>query len=315
MFDQHLKQCEYFYINLDTKSVSACLDCCKLALLHCASLQHESAKILRQYHSIGNVHCLPLCENYISYIDCIRRNKRVWKLFQSETHRWITEILTDGRVDHFDFLKIWEQSSVAMVMHVLSKTLHDQESKIKKDDFKASCRATITWLDISKHVLDDPMKSCQDFFYTCLPELLEMKHSLHSIVNSIAIYGTIALSLIACKSSTSIVIPQVYLRALWVYDSLLLRNRNKTIFSACYDLTSHLMLPELLELLKDGLSQVISILKKESLYECEELPRQSLILVLTLLTNYIIMLHSISESISDFQSKLKKVLRFEDTTL
>lgn len=307
LFERQLEQCENFYINFDIKSISVCLDCCELALLHSAGLQHESVKLLRQYHSIGNVHCLPLCENYISYIYCIRRNKRVWKFFQSETCQWITEILTDGTVDHFDFLKVWEQSSVAMVTHILSKILHDQESKIKKDGFKASCRAAITWLDISKHVLDNPMKSCHGFFYTCLPELLKLKHSLHSIVNSIAIYGTIALALIACTSSTSnIVIPQVYLRALLVYDSLLLRNRNQTIFSACYDLASHLMLPVLLDLLKDAITQVISILMKEYLYECEELTRQSLILVLTLFTNYI-MLQPMS-GISDAHTKLKKSL-------
>ena len=314
LYNLHLElSCEYSCIKFDTKCISACLDYCELALLHSSkSYEHKAVQILRQYHSIGNVHCLPLCENYMLFIDHIRRNRRVWKFFQSQTTQLITETLSKCD-DHFDSLKLWEQSSVAMVTDVLRKNLENHGSKADCTNLFKSCRAVTMWLNISEGVLNDPMNSCHEFFNDCLPELLKIGRNLHSIVNSIIVYGTIALALVSCTAYTPpLVVPQLYFRALSVYDSLLLKSQNQTILSACCDLipgycNNELVLLKLLQLIEKALDGVISLLRKESVYECEDLPRQCLILVLTLFTNFIV-LQPQPSNITRISSKLNKCI-------
>ena len=312
LYSRQLELCEYSSIKFDTEYVSSCLDCCELALLHGAkNYDHMTVKILREYHSIGNVYCLPLCENYSSFIDSIKRNRRVWNSFQSQTNQWIAEILSS---ECFDSIKLWEQSSVAMVTESLRKDLVQYESKSDCSDIFRSCsRATIKWFDASKYILDDPFQSCELYFTECLPELLKIGQNLHSIINSMTVYGSVALALVrSCTASTlPIVIPEVYIRALSVYDSLLLRSHNETILSACYAVNAKHnnsdLLSVLLQVIEDALKNVIALLRKESIYECEALPRQCLILVLTLLTNFI-MLQPRPSSISQICSKLNKCI-------
>ena len=312
LYGQHLESCKYSSVNFDTECVRACLDCCELALLHQAKpYEKKAVKILREYHSIGNVHCLPLCENYCSFIDSICRNRRVWKFFQLETNHWITETLLSEKNEIFDSIKLWEQSSVAMVTDSLEECLEDQACKSDRSNiFKSCCRATSIWLKASKCILDDPFRSCKLYFSECLPELIRIEQNLHSTIHSMTVYVTVALALVQSLTTAPrlpIVIPQIYDRALSVYDSLLSRSRNETVLSACCALSAKHDVSDLFELLRNALHKAISMLWKESLYKCEDTHRQCFILTLTLFTNFI-MLQPQSSSISQISSKLNKCI-------
>ena len=62
--------------------------------------------------------------------------------------------------------------------------------------------------------------------------------NVHSIVDSISIYGTTVLALLSCvnDSSTPIIIPHMYYRALQVYDSLLPK---QNILDSCFAQIDH----------------------------------------------------------------------------
>ena len=123
------------------------------------------------------------------------------------------------------------------------------------------------------------------------------------------------MALISCTASPSttpsVLIPHMYSRALSVYDSLLIKTRKQDILTACYDQSKGVyVIDEALKLLQSALSQVISFLWNESIYECEDLFRQCLILALTLFTNYIMLLPR-SSDISKFRMNLNLCLELK----
>ena len=277
----HLSSSKHFlpYIHFDTEAARLYLELCTFRLLHSTVNVKDAIKGLCQYHSISTVYHLPLCENFMSHINTMIRSRRKdWERFRSST---MERIISYYKSDEFDFLKLWEQASIAELGQTLHKCLTE------RGDHEPFTKATLAWLNICNKVIDDPLECCYDFFYGCLPQLLELKQDLSSIICAVNIHCTILLTIISCMTSKALVFPHVYARSLSVYESLVVKTSKPTILSACFRIPKRSnLLPRAIKLLQQALDTGIHSLLKTSVLECDY--RQSLILILTLFTNFIV---------------------------
>ena len=203
--------------------ISYSLECCQLMLL----VHDSAATLLLQYHSIEWSHHFPLCTNFVQWIEIIKIG---FLHLQSSTKKRLKEIFS--KRSQFDVLNLWEQASVVKLAPTLREFLVRSKSQSSVHDEAYKCyKVGIIWIDICDQVVNDPLKSCSMFFTDYLPEFTLLDFNVRSIVNSISIYGTIiVLALLSCvnDSSTPIIIPHMYYRALQVYDSCFL-NRTSWI--------------------------------------------------------------------------------------
>lgn len=287
----HLPPVQKSCVHFDIEAAKLYLAVCTYLLQNVVDdqLMDDAVKGLRQYHSGANVYHFPLCKNFMSHISLIRGD--AWLIFQSKTWKWIESCTS--KAENFDFLSIWEQASIANLNERFKLLLESRELLQLPDKASELCRtATVLWLGICDNVIYNPFKACHDFFCGCLPKLLEIStNGLNSMVNVIKIYGTIVLTLISCKFSTPLIFPQMYARALSVYESLLVSTKKNIILRACFQLSKRSdFLPDAIELLQKALHLVTySLINKETgVYKCDYLLRQCLILTLTLFTNYVI---------------------------
>ena len=139
-------------------------------------------------------------------------------------------------------------------------------------------------------VVNDPLKSCSMFFTDYLPEFtfILLDFNVRSIVDSISIYGTIVLALLSCvnDSSTPIIIPHMYHRALQVYDSLLPK---QNILDSCFAQTDHMVKSDppghqkLLQYLHSALNQIELLFQSKSssqmVHQISDLPRLTTVLM------------------------------------
>ena len=291
----------------DTEAAHFYLEFCISVLLKKLEYNESTAmELLRCYHSIETSHYFPICENYFSTIGTIRAD--AWKRLQRSTQVWIEECISD--LNKFDFLKLWEQSAVTELVPTLQKILkHDED-----DDQKVALqKATISWLDICQNVLSNPLSTCHSFFFECVPQLIELKQNLSSIVDAMSIHGAITLMLISSTSDSVIIIPHMYARALSVYERLLSKRHNKTISSACYNIkfatkerSSTQLLKNAMEVLQQAIHQLLSCLTRNMPDHSNNF-KEYLILILTLLVNTI-MLQPTSLAISKFHLQLNEGL-------
>ena len=303
LYRYHFGQQKYFSsAQFDTEAAHLYLEFCMSVLLKKLEYNESTAmELLRCYHSIETSHYFPICENFLSTIDIIQGS--VWRTLQSLTTAWIEKCISDH--DKFDFLKLWEQSAVTKLVPILRDYLEDSEDDLQK--------ATLSWLDICKNIMSNPLNTCHNFFFECVPQLVKLKQNLSSIIDAMSIHGTITLMLISSLSSTSvIIIPHMYARALTVYESLLSERHDKTISSACYNIkfatkerSSTRLLKNAMKVLQQALHQLLSCLTRN-------MPdpnnfKEYLILILTLLVNTI-MLQPTSLAISKFHLQLNEGL-------
>ncbi len=271
--------------------ISYSLECCQLMLL----VHHSAVKLLREYHSIERSHYFPLCTNFIPWVESM---KIAFNHLQTSTKKWLGE-LSPAEQHDLGFLKLWEQASVAKLTPTLKR-------------FQSSA-AIIKWIDVCNEVIDDPLESCSKFFKECLPELTLLDINCYSsIIDSISIYGTIALAMLSCVSDSSspILIPEMYYRALQVYDSLLPKAHDH-ILDSCYSHMVKKSLDKLLQYLHLALNQIEVLLQNRSYsrltLQISDLPRLTTILVLTLYMNYAKL--SKTPDLSDLRSKFVHHLR------
>lgn len=301
-------QLNYHCCHFDTEAASVCLQFWTFGLLCkiCDEFKCKSVEVLRQYHSITSVNYFPVCENYISHVNIIREES--WEVFQSQTKRWILKCIKEP--SQFDYLKLWEQSTIAMLVQFLRDCLNDQLRLISQDQpstpIEILSTGAVAWLGICDHVAHYPLRSCFEFFDKCLPKLLKQNENLNSIISTVSIFVTIALALISSNSSTPPVFPQMYARALSVYESLITKkDSGDAILQSCITPRNIVSKKDSLKLLQKALDQVIhSLLCNPAVNECENLLRYSLILTLTLFTNYI-MIQPDSQNIPKIHSALK----------
>ena len=240
----------------------------------------KAIKVLQQFHSISISPYFPICENFMSYMDTIGGG--AWHYFQVQVKRSIEKVICSGA--SFDFLKVWEQSSVAKIKVTSRETFHTLSDTRQK-------KITLGWFYVSENVIDHPVRSCNVFVRECFTAMLDQGSNPTSIVNAVSIYGTIILALLSSSNEMSFspIIPYAYYRALLVYNGHL--SKRKTILRACRDQTDSRRLAKqvssdmytLLNYLLDSL--ISSSTQLLDAGACNDLPRLSLILILTLIIN------------------------------
>ena len=295
---ESLLQYEFHSKNrFNPEEIGYSLQCCQLMLLEYDShnshaCYYEAATLLRQYHSIEWSCYFPLCTNFVAWIDS--KNKG-FLYFQSHIKMWIKNSI--ARQQHFDFLKFWEQASIAKLIQTLQE-LHVSSTSQPSDYVGAlKCyKMAMTWIDVCNQAINNPLKSCTMYFETCLPEFIQLDYNFRSIIDSINVYGTIVLALLSCVSDLSapIIIPHMYYRALQVYDSLLPKTQEQNILDSCSYQFDHLIKcgpagkQKLLQCLYSALDQIELVTKEKpnSLCQHSDLPRLTIILILTLYMNY-----------------------------
>ena len=275
--------------------------------------KNDSTKMLRQYHSIEMSCYFPLCVNYISWKE--RMGKRAWNLFQSQTKKWIDSHVTETA--NFDFLRLWEQASITKLTQTLKGNLDrlietGTRHKLFDDEALNCYRTTLKWIEVCNQVIKNPLQGCRTFFSDCLPRCIALNFDLRSVVDSVSIYGTIVLALISCIAPSpdrSIVVPHMYSRALSVYDSLLPKDPWQNVLNSCCNKVLSIAKSKLsstrrvlVQCLNSALRQIESLLLNESLSRYSDLPRLTVILMLTLYMNYA-MLEPTSSEISRFHSR------------
>ena len=224
-----LTQHKHPQVFFNAETINACLHCCKILLQrNVKSYENEATNIMQRYNSIECSHYFPVCENYFSLVDKLLKKKD--SVFQSKTEQYIRKCVDSSETENFDFLTLWEQSSIANVTEALRTRLEYFKS------LRTTCKLALVWLEISDCVVNEPLKSCHRFFSEVFDLLGPTSNNLHSIVNCMSIYSTIILSLMSCTISSSssilIVIPHMYYRALLVYESLITGSQQKKISNA-----------------------------------------------------------------------------------
>ena len=263
--------------------ISYSLECCQLMLL-----VHDSAvRLLREYHSIEGSHYFPLCTNFVPWVQSIEIGFNHLQLCAKKS---LLRELSQAE-HHFDFLKLWEQASVVKLTPIFRRFLEKSSA--------AKYKVAIEWIDVCNEVIHDPLKSCSKFVRDCLPKLDINCYS--SIIDSISVYGTIILAMLSCVSNSSspIIIPHMYYRALQVYDSLLPKAQNENILDSCSNQIGHIIQSDpashygkLLQCLHSALNQIEVLLQNQSdfysqsMVQISDLPRLTIILILTLYMNY-----------------------------
>lgn len=302
---------EHYCTNFDTKGATVFLESCVLVLQHETydkKIKREAVNSLRQYNSVTNVSFFPVCDNYMSYLNVI--SEVAWEEFKSITEDWVKECVYSPV--KFDFLKLWEQSSIAGSIETLARFLSDlklQGDSHQDRDMINTVTSAMSWIHVCKTATGTPdlIVACREFVRDCLPKLVSLNHSTNSIINAVSIFGTILLVIISCIVPRTLIFPHMYNRALSVYGSLL--QTEKSILTLCFQMPkeSH-VLKAATEMLRLALDQVIhSILWSAAVNENGNLLRQCLILTLTLFVNYII-LHPKSQDIQKIHKKLNLCL-------
>ncbi len=315
LYKYHFSQRKYCFSSaqFDTEAAHFHLEFCMSVLLRKLEFNKSTAmELLRCYHSIETSHYFPICENYSSNIDIIRGG--AWRTLQSLTTVWMKKCINTRDRDKFDFLKLWEQSAITKLLPILRENLEYHKESTRDVQKVALQKATISWLDICQNILSNPLSTCRSFFFECVPQLIKLKQNLSSIIDAMSIHGTITLMLISSLSSTSTVIPQMYDRALSVYENLISKRRERNIISSvCYNLkfatkerSSTRLLKNATKVLQQALNQLIFCLTRKVINRPGHL-RDYLILILTLLVNAI-MLQPTPLAISKFHLQLNKGL-------
>ena len=283
--------------------ISYSLQCCQLMLL----VHNSAVTLLWEYHSIEQTRYFPLCTNFVQWIEFMKIG---FNHLQSSMKQWLKE---HDPARRFDFLKLWEQVSVVKLTPEFRRFLESQSS--------AKCyKIAIRWIDACNEVINDPLKSCSIFFNDCLPELTLSDYT-YSTIDSISVYGTIALAMLSCVSDspTPIIIPHMYYRALQVYDSLLPNVQNENILDSCCskldrmeESNSAIYHKLLLQYLHTALNQIESLLQNpRDLVYLPDLTRLTTILMLTLYMNYASETPDSSNLHSKFVHCLKEQQKFQ----
>ena len=303
------------------EEISCSLQCCQLMLLEYDSQEHhsyyEAATLLRQYHSLEWSYYFPVCTSFVQWIDSKNQG---FLYLQSHIKMWLKKYA--ARQTCFDFLKFWEQASIAKLMQSLRKL--NLSSTDQPSDYLGAleCYKMATkWINVCNQVINNPVKSCSMFFENCLPELIHLDYNIRSIVDSISVHGTILLALLSCVSDSSsppIIIPHMHYRALRVYDSLLPKPHDdleQNILDSCSLQCDHLIESspsgklQLLQYLFSALEKIEVLFKEHCLLLCQhsDLPRLTVILMLTLYMNYAV--HVTPSYSSTFHSRCTECLR------
>lgn len=243
----------------------------------------NAIQVLQQFNSINVSLYFPICENYTACMDTIRGD--AWHYFQMRVKRSIESVICSK--SSFDFLKVWELSSIAKITADSRKNLHSLPDSPQK-------KIALDWFCVSENVIDFPADSCTEFvhgLHRYCTAILDQDSNLTSVVNAVSVYGTIILALLSSSNEVlfSPVIPFAYYRALLVYDGYL--SKRRTILRACCDQTHNQRMAKqvsrgMYTLLNNLLDSLISSCKQ--LFNggaCKDLPRLSLILMLILLIN------------------------------
>ena len=76
---------------------------------------------MQRYNSIECSHYFPVCENYFSLVGKLLKKKD--SVFQSKTEQYIRKCVDSSETENFDFLTLWEQSSITKETEALRTRL------------------------------------------------------------------------------------------------------------------------------------------------------------------------------------------------